>query len=527
MAVKEPTLQDWNKYRKSMTQFTATACNNKRINITYTPIILPDSSHPNGMPLQSTYPQSSRGRGVACSLVKHGLSSQSPCNYVTPSVLLAATDPASFKPHGWQVDGDEAWEVMSPREGSPLPKLKDVPRRLESNAAAIGFYSTDESVRHSLVVPSIGTGASQRQQGSGAVRGESLEEALPKRGVQRSCGSNGALQLSAPAHEPNRSTWLQRTGARVARFLGSMERGASPKSPGCRGHWRATNDPPVVPAVPELERRCGYSRATVRQSSLVGGPAVGHPKQTTEKQEASNQDGYRRPAQISTLCSDHRAVGCEGGTAKTPPLTLVNSGVAADWFEEPLNPLARTPDNSRSAQVDSSRKSCSTAMQSHNCAEGYRIYQKDAKEEIEEEHSMRSCQGTRPPRAKKSAQNGAQTTPNSINPLRLHAEPLIFGGFDKSADAAPHTQPKRRQNQIRGKQVEKYKHMARAWSGGSRVLHVLARPVALPLAVLRVAPHFRHTNTRSLCPLIVDTLHRAPPSRSNHRLLLPHHCLSP
>ena len=87
---------------------------------------------------------------------------------------------------------------------------------------------------------------------------------------------------------------------------------AQPQCQGCRGHWSATSDPLVVPAVLGL---CGVfcrrSSAIVRKSSLAGGPAVGR-----QKQAPNNQDGDRRPAQISTLCSDSRGVGFEGGDSQ-------------------------------------------------------------------------------------------------------------------------------------------------------------------------------------------------------------------
>ena len=88
-----------------------------------------------------------------------------------------------------------------------------------------------------------------------------------------------------------------------------------PHAQGCRDHCSANSESPVVPAESSEDRDHGFP--------LAGSPMV---------PENSHQIGSRRiSSQHSTVSLACWEVGFEGGTFKTPPRTLVNSGVEAGW----------------------------------------------------------------------------------------------------------------------------------------------------------------------------------------------------
>ena len=56
-------------------------------------------------------------------------------------------------PHEWTPEGDDGREVMSFAQESPRTKLGLVPRPVDHNVVAIGYYSAQESVRAPPVTP--------------------------------------------------------------------------------------------------------------------------------------------------------------------------------------------------------------------------------------------------------------------------------------------------------------------------------------------------------------------------------------
>ena len=84
-------------------------------------------------------------------------SSQQPHNWSISSGVSAATDPSTVgTPHGWQLRGVDAREVMSPRQETPAAKLVPRPGLLCQHQAQVP-YSTHEGVRASLAFPSTCT----------------------------------------------------------------------------------------------------------------------------------------------------------------------------------------------------------------------------------------------------------------------------------------------------------------------------------------------------------------------------------
>ena len=156
------------------------------------------------------------------------------------------------------------------------------------------FVRESLCVRRSLVVPSIGAEAFQRQRGLGVVCRVCLREEVHN--IRQFGCSNCVLQLRAPTHGQPALTRRQRISARVALFPGSIERRVSPQSPGCMGRWRTTSDPFVVPVVFGVDR--------VTHCVDPSGCASGRPEgRAPEKQEVSNQKQFQAASVAEFHCA--------------------------------------------------------------------------------------------------------------------------------------------------------------------------------------------------------------------------------
>lgn len=252
------------------------------------------------------------------SIVLRRPSSQGRRSCVASSGLSAVIAPASQWPHEGPLYGGEEWEVMSPLEEPPTAKLSTVPRPLCSNAGPQVPYSIQEDVRdHLLASPSTGTSA------SGYIPGHSRDamyHPADKRIVEPS--QQGALRR-----------YRRDGGTPPIAIPGSTLVRVQPEHQGCGDQGYCAN--PTFSAVPA---ECVEDRPTQLCSQQSEGRA--NRKGRTKREPPSPHIGFRRPVQISTLHSERPAAGFEGGTAKTPPRTLVNSGVEASWSEVPPTPLA-------------------------------------------------------------------------------------------------------------------------------------------------------------------------------------------
>ena len=178
---------------------------------------------------------------------------------------------------------------MSPHDATPASKLLQSPRPLCQNQVQVS-YSTQEGVRAlQLPPPSTGTSA------SGYIPGHSRD------------GHSARSQAQ------------------------SLIRGQA-QAQGCGDSCRANSVSPVVLI-------WHVDRAT--QFHFPSREKVGRP----EKQRASTCAGDRQPVQLSVLSTQGDAIQSggslvAGGTAKTLPRTLVNSGVQPVASRRPVGPTS-------------------------------------------------------------------------------------------------------------------------------------------------------------------------------------------
>ena len=190
------------------------------------------SRHPQWMPFSCVDPYSSKGFRVACAYNCRGHSSNCPRNWSSSSGLLAVIDRPRDAPHERRVDGDEAWEVMSPREGSPLPRLHFAG---DQWTQALGTLVKNEHV----LAPQFG-GHPHGARPSGYIPGVAGRSTGPM--------PKGAWLLPAQGTATQSSS--APPGSKLVRV--------APHRQGCRGCVQgACRNPPVVPAPDAEDRRQG------------------------------------------------------------------------------------------------------------------------------------------------------------------------------------------------------------------------------------------------------------------------------
>ena len=176
---------------------------------------------------------------------------------------------------------------MPPAEEAPAAELYYSPRPLCQIADGTCFLQGQDVLRARLAHPLNGTRPSP----------------IEGRGSQAHARALDQTDIAAKIQVP------QVPQCQGGACAGSTLVRGQARTQGCgeRGHGACLSSP-VVPAQPADQDSCSQMRPEMPRRSAAG-------------------MGYRRPVRISTSHSDSRGVGFEGGTAKTPPRTLVNSGV--------------------------------------------------------------------------------------------------------------------------------------------------------------------------------------------------------
>ena len=175
------------------------------------------------------------------------------------SGLSAVTGPTRVsRPQEWSLDGVNAWEVRSPRQGTPPAKLSSRPR-LSQRFPDCSHYSMREHVRWLRVLargcPGISWESREDLRTPLVTKGPRL---LPVHVTKVVCGHTGGLVVPHP-HVPQ------------AQQLARARHKPS-------GVWIKGLVPTRFPIQSQPSMQIGhpswFPSGTVRQSSLAGGPAV-------------------------------------------------------------------------------------------------------------------------------------------------------------------------------------------------------------------------------------------------------------
>ena len=331
--------------------------------------------------------------------------------------LSVAIAPASSyisppPPRVWESEGEETREVMFPREGSPPAKL--LCSETTGEKCFSRLLSTDARASPERLVPGPSTCTCHRR-------------------LIANAGGTGGVQTGLPQA-------LLVRGAAHTQGLGRQDGGA----------------PLHLPEVPANT----VDRTPPSPISLAGCPAVSTDK-VSRGEPPSTVYGFRRPGKSGAfrapedpIHSDRDALG-EGGTAKTPPRTLVDSGVALGMSLANPTPVART---SMLSRTDSSTSSLQP-MHDH-VPLGYELYIKNTEGEQPTWKTRRTSRTSRPSKRTERDRHGfagdcqkeANIAPKSTLPPR--ADP----GRSKFLDIIKKHFPPARPYQIRalGAQVAKH-----------------------------------------------------------------------